>query len=68
LEEISTTSEIQYLRLPVDDPRVRCPDISLARRILGWDPETRLREGLRKTIPYFRKLVEEEDARARVLG
>ena len=36
--------------LPVDDPQVRQPDISLAREILGWEPQVPLREGLRRTI------------------
>jgi dTDP-glucose 4,6-dehydratase len=36
--------------LPTDDPQVRRPDISLAREILGWEPEIDLREGLRRTI------------------
>ena len=37
-----------------DDPKVRCPDISKARRILGWDPQVSLEEGLEQTIAYFR--------------
>ena len=44
------------LPLPVDDPAVRKPDISLARRALGWAPAVGLHEGLARTIPYFRKL------------
>jgi nucleoside-diphosphate-sugar epimerase len=53
--------------LPQDDPKVRQPDIGRAREILEWEPETSLQEGLRRTIPYFRELVEREDARARTL-
>ena len=41
--------------LPVDDPERRCPDISMARDILGWWPTTNLTEGLQKTIAYFRE-------------
>jgi UDP-glucuronate decarboxylase len=41
------------LELPQDDPKQRQPDISLARRELGWEPVTQLREGLKKTITYF---------------
>ncbi len=47
--------DVVYRELPVDDPRVRQPDISKARRILGWEPKVPLREGLRMTMEYFRK-------------
>lgn len=67
LEETSSSSVIEHRALPRDDPKIRQPDISLARERLGWEPETSLREGLRGTIPYFRSLVEEEDAMARIL-
>lgn len=43
--------------LPEDDPVRRCPDITLARRLLGWEPKTPLEEGLKKTIDYFRELL-----------
>jgi dTDP-glucose 4,6-dehydratase len=43
-------SEIVFEALPTDDPQVRQPDISLARELLGWQPEVSLREGLRRTI------------------
>ena len=49
-----TSSEIAYKPLPVDDPRVRQPDISKARRVLGWEPRVPLEEGLERTIEYFR--------------
>ncbi|HPC82851.1 MAG TPA: SDR family oxidoreductase [Thermoanaerobaculaceae bacterium] len=45
---------IEHRPLPVDDPRVRQPDISLARTRLGWEPRVPLEEGLRRTIEYFR--------------
>jgi len=45
-----STSEIVYEALPVDDPKQRRPDISLARELLGWSPEVSLRDGLRMTI------------------
>ena len=40
--------------LPVDDPKVRQPDITRARRLLGWEPAVPLQEGLERTVPYFR--------------
>ena len=43
--------------LPVDDPKVRQPDITRAKRLLGWEPQVPLEEGLRRTIAYFRDLV-----------
>ena len=50
LEVTGSGSEIIFEALPVDDPQVRQPDITLAREILGWEPEIDLREGLRRTI------------------
>ena len=67
LEEVPSSSVIEHLGLPKDDPKVRCPDIFLARKLLDWEPTTSLRQGIRKTVPYFRTQVEEKDARARVL-
>ena len=46
-------SKIVYRPLPVDDPKVRRPNISKARKILKWEPKVRLEEGLSKTIEYF---------------
>lgn len=43
--------------LPVDDPKVRKPDITTARKILNWEPEVSLQDGLTKTIDYFRRMV-----------
>jgi len=43
-----------------DDPKVRCPDISKARRAIGWEPRTPLEEGLRQTVTYFRKKLRRE--------
>ena len=50
-------SDIVERPLPVDDPQVRQPDISLARTTLGWEPKVSLDEGLRRTIEYFRGVV-----------
>jgi dTDP-glucose 4,6-dehydratase len=47
-------SEIVFRPLPVDDPKVRQPDITLARKLLGWEPKVGLEDGLRMTIDYFR--------------
>ena len=67
LEETGSSSGIDRRPLPTDDPKVRQPDIGVARSVLGWEPAVPLREGLRRTIPYFRKLVQERGAGARTL-
>lgn len=68
-DETGTPSPVSHLSLPTDDPVVRCPDITVATRELGWTPIVGLREGLAKTISYFRKLMEAgEDVRSRTLG
>jgi len=67
LEETGSRSELMERPLPEDDPKVRQPDISLAKAQLDWEPETSLREGLKLTVPYFRNLVETEGATARTL-
>jgi dTDP-glucose 4,6-dehydratase len=51
---LGSRSEIVFTPRPEDDPEVRCPDISLARRELGWEPTITLREGLEKTIAWAR--------------
>jgi UDP-glucuronate decarboxylase len=51
-------SKIVFMPLPQDDPMQRCPDITLARSLLNWEPRTALDEGLEKTIAYFRTLLE----------
>jgi dTDP-glucose 4,6-dehydratase len=53
----NTTSEIVFRPLPVDDPKVRQPDITRARERLGWEPKVGLEEGLERTIDYFRSVV-----------
>ncbi|MFH1352024.1 MAG: UDP-glucuronic acid decarboxylase family protein [bacterium] len=54
LEMTKSKSKISFQKLPVDDPKVRCPDISRAKKILKWYPQVPLEEGLKKTIKYFR--------------
>jgi dTDP-glucose 4,6-dehydratase len=53
-----SASRIVYRPLPVDDPKVRQPDITVARTRLGWEPKVSLEEGLTSTIAYFRKKLE----------
>jgi nucleoside-diphosphate-sugar epimerase len=48
-------SKIIYQDLPVDDPKVRQPDITKARTLLGWEPKVTLDQGLVKTIEYFKR-------------
>jgi dTDP-glucose 4,6-dehydratase len=55
-------SDILYKPLPVDDPRVRQPDISRAKELLGWEPRTSLAEGLQQTMAYFRTLLKPDRA------
>ncbi|MBV9733042.1 MAG: SDR family oxidoreductase [Verrucomicrobia bacterium] len=50
-----STAEIVFKPLPVDDPRVRQPDISRAKRLLGWQPKVDFESGVRETIGYFKK-------------
>ncbi|CAN5145461.1 hypothetical protein BH20ACT16_BH20ACT16_09670 [soil metagenome] len=50
IEVTDSKSELVYEALPTDDPQVRQPDITLARELLGWDPEIDLHEGLRRTV------------------
>jgi dTDP-glucose 4,6-dehydratase len=62
-----SSSTIGSLPLPDDDPKVRRPDITRARTLLGWEPRISLEEGLERTIPYLRELVA-DGAEARALG
>jgi len=56
-EMCGSSSEIAFKPLPVDDPKIRQPVIERARRLLGWEPEVSLEEGLVPTIAYFRSLL-----------
>jgi dTDP-glucose 4,6-dehydratase len=55
---VGSSSPIEFRELPTDDPKTRQPDITRARRILGWEPRVPLEEGLLRTIDYFRGLVQ----------
>jgi dTDP-glucose 4,6-dehydratase len=57
-EAVGSESEIAFGELPQDDPKVRCPDISKARTILGWEPKVSLKEGLSETLSHFKKRIE----------
>jgi nucleoside-diphosphate-sugar epimerase len=56
LDLTGSDSPVEMNDLPIDDPRVRCPDIRRAQSILGWLPEVSIDQGLATTIEYFRKL------------
>jgi len=57
LKHTASKSQIVYKPLPSDDPKQRRPDISLARKLLGWDPKVGREEGLKRTIEHFKKKV-----------
>jgi UDP-glucuronate decarboxylase len=57
LRKTKSKSKIAYHPLPADDPKQRKPDISLAKKTLGWEPKIPLDEGLDRTIDYFRSLL-----------
>jgi dTDP-glucose 4,6-dehydratase len=62
IELSGSSSEIAFIDRPTDDPTVRQPDITLARKELGWEPTVPLEEGLQRTIAWFREHDEMRDA------
>ncbi|AFH49113.1 dTDP-glucose 4,6-dehydratase [Ignavibacterium album JCM 16511] len=54
-------SKISYHPLPEDDPKVRQPDISKAKQLLGWEPKVSRTEGIKRTLEYFRKIINENN-------
>jgi nucleoside-diphosphate-sugar epimerase len=57
VELTGTAAPIVYEALPADDPKVRKPDITRARTMLGWEPTVKVRDGLARTIDYFSRYV-----------
>jgi len=57
IQIVGGKSKLSFHPLPVDDPKQRQPDISLAREELGWEPKVALKEGLQETINYFKKII-----------
>jgi dTDP-glucose 4,6-dehydratase len=60
LKLTGSEQKIIYKPLPTDDPKQRQPDISLAKKLLGWQPTVSREEGLKKTYEYFKSLPESE--------
>jgi dTDP-glucose 4,6-dehydratase len=65
VELTGTRSRIVYHDLPADDPKQRKPDITRARTLLGWEPKVPVRDGVSKTIAYFRALLGNDRMRVR---
>jgi dTDP-glucose 4,6-dehydratase len=68
VELTGTSSPIEHRELPEDDPKVRRPDITRAREMLGWEPRVPLRQGVTRTIEYFRALLEGGQIPGRTAG
>ena len=60
LEVTGSKSELRFVDLPVDDPTRRRPDITRARALLGWEPRIQLKEGLQRSLDYFRTMLAHE--------
>jgi dTDP-glucose 4,6-dehydratase len=63
LELTGSRSRLEYRPLPEDDPKVRRPDITRARALLGWEPRVELRDGVARTVEYFRGLMQSDRMR-----
>ena len=53
----NSNSKLSFELLPKDDPKQRCPDITLAKKELNWQPRINLKDGLIKTINYFKSII-----------
>lgn len=62
LKVTGSSSKIRYEPLPEDDPKQRRPDITKAKKLLGWEPKVTLEEGLKLSLGYFREAIEKEAA------
>ena len=60
LKVTGSNSKISFKALPQDDPKQRCPDITKAKALLGWEPKIDLETGLRLSLDYFREAVQQE--------
>jgi len=63
IRQTGSKSRIVFRPLPTDDPKVRQPDITLARKVLGWRPRVSLEEGLPRTVTYFRRRIGKDRGR-----
>jgi len=68
LAKVGSDSKLEFRELPADDPTRRRPNIEQAHRVLGWEPETPLDQGLDRTIAYFRELLEEQGRNPRLVS
>jgi UDP-glucuronate decarboxylase len=57
LRQVNSKSRLVHVELPLDDPKQRCPDITRARAVLGWEPKVPLTQGLKPTIEYYREVL-----------
>ncbi|WP_022851342.1 UDP-glucuronic acid decarboxylase family protein [Limisalsivibrio acetivorans] len=57
-DNLQASGGLVYEDLPQDDPKRRCPDITKAKKVLGWEPKVSLDDGLRETVDYFREAIE----------
>ena len=60
LKATESKSQIRFEPLPQDDPKQRCPDITKARELLGWEPKIDLETGLRQSLDYFKTALAQE--------
>jgi dTDP-glucose 4,6-dehydratase len=66
LEVTKSNSKLLFDPLPEDDPKQRCPDISKAKSLLGWEPKIDLRTGLTMSLEYFRESLAAEGRKSSV--